>query len=145
MDDYYTTMSGMSGDMQVEHEYSTITTDNKENCGELMITMAQQTHINKCPPEALPNEKHPPKTTSTSIKLIFMAVLLAAILFVSLGAIVLSIISFIASGSIKHNSTNNGIYIGSQLGTQLDVLAIDSLAVIEQAQITKLHCGDGVS
>ena len=103
-----------------------------------MITIAQQTQINKCSPEALPNKKRPPKTTS--MKLIFMVVLLAVILFISLGAIVLSITSFITSGSIKHNSTNNGI--GSQLGIQLDVL--DSLAIIEQAQITKLHCGDGV-
>ena len=129
-------MSAYADDKQ--HEYSTITNDNKEKHGELMITIAQQTHVNKCSPDALPSEKHPPKMTN--MKLICMAMLLAAVLFISLGAIVLSIINFIASGSIKLDATNDGIV--SQLGIQLD--ALDTLAIIEQAQITKLHCGDGV-
>ena len=80
------------------------------------------------------SEKHP------SMKLIFMAMLLAVVLFISLGAIMLSIISFIASGSIKLDARNDSIVL--QLGIQLD--ALDTLAIIEQAQITKLHCGDGV-
>ena len=137
MGDNYATvnMSTYAGDEH--HEYSTIINHNKESRGELMITEAQQAHVNKCSPDA--SEKHPPKTIS--MKLIFcMAVILAVVLFISLGAILLSIISFIASGSIKPDAMNNSIV--SQLGIQLD--ALNSLAIIEQAQITKLHCGDGI-
>jgi dynein heavy chain len=140
MDDYTTlNMSAYAGDKQ--QQYSTI--------ANVSTTKAQEKHINQCPSDT--NEKRPLKITD--MKLIFMAMLLAVILFISLGAIVLSIISFIASGSqsIKLDATNDGTTSLattqiknniSQLGIHLD--ALDSLAIIEQAQITRLHCGDGV-
>ena len=130
-------MSTYAGDEQ--HEYSTITNNNKEKHGELMITKAQQAHVNNCSPGA--SENHSPKTISMKL-IFFMAMLLAVILFISLGAIVLSIISFTASDSIKCDTMNINSTIVSQLGIQLD--ALNSLAIIEQAQITKLHCGDGI-
>ena len=82
-----------------------------------------------------------------------MAVLMAVILFISLGAIVLSVITFIASGkiSIKLDAINNDITslattiennVSQLIGIQFD--ALDNLAIVEQAQITRLHCGDGV-
>jgi hypothetical protein len=148
MDDYMTlNLSACAGDKQ--QQYPTITNDKKENRGELMITKAQQTHINQCSSDT--SEKRPPKMTK--MKLILIATLLFVILFISLGAIVLSIITFISSGnlsvkldamkdgttSLATNRIENNI---SQLGIQLD--ALNSLAIIEQAQITRLHCGDGV-
>ena len=161
MDDYMSlNMSAYAGDKQQHHSIET--NFNKENHVVLMIPgkAHTQTHIInqiECSSDTSENRQAQNNNIGdprkmTKMTLFFMAVLLAAILLISLGAIVLSIISFIASGniSIKYDATNNDITSlattiennVSQLGIQLD--ALNSLAIIEQAQTIRLHCGDGV-
>ena len=137
-----------------EQQYATVTND-KEYYDELTTAKThKQTHINQC--SAGTGEKGPQNDKiigkATKMKLSCIAMLLVVVLFISLGAVVLSIISFIASDniSIKSDVTNDDIASlattvknnVSQLGIQLD--ALNSLAIIEQAVTTGLHCGNGV-
>ena len=155
MDDYMTlNMTTYTGDNYKQQQYATETKVNKEDHREVMTANLEAHNINRI--SLGTSEKHPQKNSiigeHRKMTKILIAMLLAVILFVSLGASVLSIINFLASGntSLTLNANNDDVTSLaatiknniSQLGIQLD--ALDSLAIIEVANIARLHCGDGL-
>ena len=137
----------------VGNENSTTTANKKEH--EMFKTprnVQQQIQINQTSTSTSENGN-----TKDTPKKILLVMLILVILIVSLAAIVLSIVSYNASGSkivdqfnsykmdmeFKLMQLNSKLQNSiTQLRLQLD--AIDHLAIIEQAQSTRLHCGPGL-
>ena len=136
-----------------QHEYTTAAIVSKES--HEMLTKIPQMQINQCCSDTHANRAQDNRATHHKVinkMLILLVVLIAVILFISLAALMLSVINFKATSKlfIKFDATNNDLTSlatnvetnMSQLFIQLD--ALNSLTITEQAQNTKLYCGDGV-
>lgn len=133
-------MAGYTGDQ--EEQYEPIVTNVSKEFHE-MLPNENQAQVNQLQCSAGTHGVQQAQDNiathmTTKNKLILLVMVLAVIFVISLAAIVLSIVTI----SLLLVKIDNEI---TSLATNIkEVDALNSLAIIEQAQNTKLHCGDGI-
>ena len=133
MDDYMSlNIAAYAGDKQ--QQYSTTMDVNKESHEMFPKENYNQAQSNQCFSGGHAKQDIAAHQKMIKRILIFMAVLVAMVLFVSLAAIGLSIINYNASESNTDDLTS--------LTTTVDA-AINKFAISLQAEVIRLHCGAG--